>query len=151
MRKYALVLFLVLLCCLSACKKDARPQIPAALVGKWYLRQYKITASSNTFTDTPYTVRYSDTATNVYYQFNNDGTGLEKAPIDPNFVIIPPAGFTYRVSGNNITFSRITTVMMSTACTFEMPTSNTLIIRDNYSYTSAGIVVNNLQEITLSK
>jgi hypothetical protein len=77
MHKYALVLFVVLLCGLSACKADAKPQVPAALVGKWYLREFTTTASSNTFTDTPYTVRYSDTATNVYYKFNNDGTGVE--------------------------------------------------------------------------
>jgi hypothetical protein len=151
MHKYALVLFLVLLCGLSACKKDAKPQVPAALIGKWYLRQYKITASSNTFADTPYTVRYSDTATNVYYQFNNDGTGLEQTIADPNYVIGQPTGFTYHVSGNNITFSRITTVMMTTACSYEMPTSNTLIIHGNYSYTSPGGVVNNLQELTLTK
>ena len=151
MRRYALVLLLALLCGLSACKKDAKPQVPAALVGKWYLRQYKITASSNTFTDTPYTIRYSDTATNVYYQFHDDGTGVEQTIADPNYVTEPPVGFTYHVSGNSITFSRMTNVMMTTVCSYEIPTSNTLVIHGNYSYTSPGGVVNNLQEITLSR
>ena len=151
MYKYALVLFVVLLCGLSACKKDSKPPFPSALIGKWYLRQYKITASSSTFTDTPYTIRYSDTATNVFYQFNNDGTGVEQTIADPNYVTVPPTGFTYHVSGNNITFSRTTTIMLTTACSYEMPTSNTLIIHGSYSDTGPAGVINNLQEITLNK
>ena len=93
MRKAALVFFLILLGSLSGCKKDAKPQVPAALIGKWYLMQYTITASSNTFTDSLYTVRYPDTAKNVYYQFNSDGTGLVQTISDPNGLSLAPTGF----------------------------------------------------------
>jgi hypothetical protein len=136
---------------MAACKKDAKPQIPAGLIGKWYLRQVTTTSSSNAFSDTPYTIRYPDTATSVYYQFKNDGTGLERYAVDPNFVSIPPVGFTYHISGNNITFSQITAIMMGKTYSFGLPTSNSLILRTNYSYTAAGIVVNNVQEMTLGK
>ncbi len=136
---------------LSACKKEAKPQIPAVLIGKWYLRQYSITASTGASTDPPYITLFADTATYCYFQFNSDGTGLEQTSSDPNFINVPPLGFTYHVSGANINFSHNTTVMVATACTYEMPTSHSLIIRGNYSYPNPGGVVNNLQVITLNK
>ncbi|HEY9003356.1 MAG TPA: lipocalin family protein [Mucilaginibacter sp.] len=152
MNKVFGILFLVILMGnLVACKKDAKSQIPAALIGKWYVRQYTTTSSSNAFSDTPYTVRFSDTATNVYIQFKNDGTGLEEYSADPNFVSVPPLGFTYNISGNNITFSQITAIMMGKTYSFEMPTSNSLLLHINYSYTAAGMVINNVQEITLGR
>ena len=144
-------LSLILIGCLSGCKKDAKPQIPASLLGKWYIRQYTITASSNTFTDTPYTVHYSDTATNVYYQFNSDGTGFEQTSADPNFVTTSPVSFTYHVSGTNIIFSHNTPILMATICSFEMPTGNTLALHCQYSYNSPAGAVNNLQDVYLSK
>ena len=146
-----ILLLIVLTGSLAACKKESKSQIPAGLVGKWYLRQVTTTSSSNAVSDTPYTVTYPDTATNAYYQFNNDGTGLEQYSVDPNFVSIPPLGFTYHISGNNITFSKITAIMMGSTYSFEIPTNNTLLLRINYSYTAAGTVVNNVQEITLAR
>jgi hypothetical protein len=136
---------------LAACKKDTKSQVPAALIGKWYIRQYSITASTSASTDPPYVVSYGDTSTLVYYQFNNDGTGLEKTSNDPNFINIPATDFIYHVAGNDITFSHNSDIMIATNCTYEMPNSNTLIIRGNYSYPSAAGTVNNLQVLTLSK
>lgn len=147
----SIFLLIVLLGSQAACKKDAKSQIPPALIGTWYLRQYTTTSSSDAFADTPYTVSFPDTAKDAYYQFKNDGTGVEQFSTDPNFVSIPPVGFTYHISGNNITFSQITAIMMGHTYSFTMPTSNKLILRINYSYTQAGIVVNNVQEMTLSK
>ena len=147
---YSLSIIALLVFSLSACKKDAKPQIPASLVGKWYIRQYTITASSNTFTDAPYTVRYSDTATNAYYQFSSDGTGAEQTNTDPAIVSLA-TGFQFHVSGTNITFSNTSDILMMSSCSFEMPTSQTLIIHGTYSYTQGAYVINNLQEVFLSK
>ncbi|MBS1519546.1 MAG: lipocalin family protein [Bacteroidetes bacterium] len=152
MNKLFGILFLMILVGSQAsCKKENKSQIPVGLIGKWYVRQVTTTSSSNAFSDTPYTITYPDTATNTYYQFKNDGTGLEEYSADPNFVSVPPLGFTYQVSGNNITFSQITAIMMGKTYSFEIPTSNTLLLSINYSYTAAGTVVNNVQKITLGK
>jgi len=150
-RLYGILLLIVLMATQAGCKKDAKSQIPAGLIGKWYIRQITTTSSSNAFSDNPYTISYPDTATNDFFQFNNNGTGITPYSVDPNFVSVPPLSFTYRVSGNNITFSQITSIMMGSTYSFEIPTSNTLVLRDNYSYTAAGTVVNNVQEITLSR
>jgi len=144
-------LLIVLLGSQAACKKDAKSQIPNGMIGKWYFRQITTTSSSNAFSDNPYTISYPDTATNDYFQFNNNGTGVTPYSVDPNFVSVPPLGFTYQVSGNKITFSQITAIMMGHTYSFEMPTSNKLILRINYSYTQAGTVINNVQEITLAR
>ncbi|HTK21825.1 MAG TPA: lipocalin family protein [Mucilaginibacter sp.] len=136
---------------LVACKKEAKSEIPVGLIGTWYVRQYTTTSSSDAFSDTPYTVSFPDTAKDAYYQFKNDGTGREQYSVDPNFALIPPITFTYHISGNNITFSQITAIMMGHTYSFTMPTSNTLILHINYSYTQAGTLVNNVQEIILSK
>ena len=147
----AIFLSLVLIGCLSACKKDVKPQIPSSLIGKWYIRQDIITASLNGVTSAPYTYYSSDTATTVYYQFNNDGTGLEQTNFDPNFLSSPPISFNYKVSGTNIVFSHNTNVLMSTSCSFTMPTNNTLVIHGPYSYSDGGGTVNSLQDLYLSR
>jgi len=148
---FGILLLIVLLGSLAGCKKDAKPQIPPALIGTWYVRQVTTTSSSDAFSDTPYTINYPDTAKNLYYLFKNNGTGVTPYSVDPNFVSVPPLGFTYQVSGNKITFSQITAIMMGHTYSFEMPTSNKLILRINYSYTQAGTVINNVQEITLAR
>lgn len=151
-KTYYLILIALLAFSLSACKKDSKPQIPASLIGKWYIRQYTLTASSANHTGSPYTFFNSDTATNVYYQFNSDGTGVELTNFDSAFVIVPPTSFSYHVSGSNITFSYHPVILQAPTCSFEMPTSTTLIIRGTYSYKDGGgNTVNNLQEVFLSK
>src|SRR5437879_8546843 len=102
---YAIFLSIIFIGSLSACKKEAKPQIPAALVGKWYLRQYSITTSTVGVMGTPYITPYNDTSTYIYYQSNKDGTGIEQTSGDHNFVSVPATAFTYHVSGPNITFS----------------------------------------------
>lgn len=148
---YAIFLAIVFIGGFSACKKESKPQVPAALVGKWYLRQYSITASLAGVADPPYVTPYNDTSTYMFYQFNSDGTGLEQTSSDPNFILLAPTPFTYQVSGTNIIFSHNSTVMVATTSSYEITSGGKLIIRGNYSYPSAGGVVNNLQELTLSK
>ncbi len=148
---YSLSAIAFLVFSLSACKKDAKSQIPTSLLGKWYVRQYTLTASTSVDTGTPYTFFRSDTATNIYYQFNSDGTGVEQTNFDYAFVIVPPTSFTYHVSASNITFSNNSTILMAPTCSFEMPTSQILIIRSTYSYQQGAYVVNNLQEVFLSR
>ena len=145
----SIVAFLVF--SLSACKKDVQSKVPASLVGKWYIRQYTLTASTSISAGSPYTFFRSDTATNVYYQFKSDGTGIEQTNFDFAFVIVPPVSFNYNVSGSNITFSNNSTILMAPTCSFEMPTSTTLVIRSTYSYTQGNYIVNNLQEVYLSR
>jgi len=151
-KTYYLILIALLTVGLSACKKDSKPQIPASLIGKWYIRQYTLTGTTNNITGSPYTFFRSDTATSVYYQFNSNGTGIEQTNFDPAFVTIPPTGFNYHVSGSNIVFSPNSATLQSSTCSFEMPTSTTLIIRSNYSYSdNFGNVINNLQVLNLGK
>jgi len=149
---YSLSIIAFLAFSLSACKKDAKPQIPASLVGKWYIRQYTITTSTNNIAASPYMYFSSDTATNVYYQFDADGTGFENNNFDPNFISAPPTKFNYKISGSNITFSQSSATLESATCSFEIPTSTTLTIRSSYNYTdNFGNVMNSLQVLSLGR
>jgi len=149
---YSLSIIVFLVFSVSSCKKDAKSQMPVALLGKWYIRQYTITTTTNDIAGSPYVYFSSDTGTNVYYQFNGDGTGFENNNFDPAYISIPPAKFNYKVSGSNITFSQVSATLQSATCSFEIPTSTTLIIRSSYKYTdSFGNVINSLQVLNLDK
>ncbi|MFI5162936.1 MAG: hypothetical protein ACHQHN_16765 [Sphingobacteriales bacterium] len=153
MGKPVILLFSVLFICgISACKKDAKPKVPSSLIGEWYIRQYTITTTTNGSAASPFVYFRSDTATNVYYLFNGDGTGLEQLNFDPAFIKVPATGFSFRISGSNIVFSQNSTVLQSPTCSFEMPTSGTLVIRSTYSSTdNFGNVISTLQELNLGK
>ena len=105
MKKIGILFFSFLLIGgMQACKKEARPQVPAALLGKWSLRQYSITTTSNGVTGEPLVTAYNDTARYLYYQFDAEGSGLEQANAGPNF-LAAAGGFTFRIGGNMINFS----------------------------------------------
>jgi hypothetical protein len=153
MRKPAILLLSVLfIFSIAACKKDAKPKVPASLVGEWYVRQYTITTTTNNVTGSPFVYFHSDTAKNIYYLFNGDGTGLEQLNFDPAFINVPATRFNFQISGSNIVFSQASNVLQSPTCSFEMPASNTLVIRSSYNITdNFGNVINNLQVVNLSK
>jgi hypothetical protein len=153
MHKFSIFLLAVALCCLVySCKKDTKSNVPDSLIGEWYIKQYVITTTTNNVTASPNVIIHSDTSTNVYYQFNSNGTGFEQLNFDPNFVNIPAESFNFRISGSNIIFSHNSNLLQSTTCSFEIPTSKTLVIRSNYSSTdNFGNVINTLQELDLGK
>jgi hypothetical protein len=149
---YSLSIIAFVVFSLSACKKDAKPNVPASLVGEWYVRQYTITTTINNTVNAPYVYFQSDTAKFIYYQFNSDGTGLEQLNFNPVFASLPATRFNFRISGSNIIFSQSSNVLESPTCSFEMPDSNTLFIRSNNSYTDKfGNAVNVLDELDLSR
>ncbi|MDO3624721.1 lipocalin family protein [Mucilaginibacter sp. BT774] len=148
---FGILLLIVLLGSLAGCKKDAKSHISSALIGKWYLRQYNVRVSS---TDTGYHYyiesRFGDTSTYYFCQFNRDGTGVQRIYTEGSAYNISPTNFTYSVADNNITFSS-NWALHAKACSYEILSNDTLVIRSNFNYTYPGMAINSLQELKLTK
>lgn len=149
-RLCGILLLIILMSSQGACKKESGSHIPSALIGKWYLRQTNVTASSKVIgyyyhSDT----RFGDTS--IYYcQFNRDGAGVQKIYTSGIPYNISPTNFTYSVADTNITFSS-NWALQAKACSYEMPGNDTLTIRGYVNYTDHGMTTNSLQELKLTK
>jgi len=100
--KYILLIFTVLLLCLSACKtSNVKPQAKMTIVGKWFLNKHDLKlirdsvqvgfSSKTTFTD------------DDFAQYFDNGTGLISFTSNE-----PTAGlyrFTYKIDGTKLTVS----------------------------------------------
>jgi hypothetical protein len=132
----------------ASCKKEAKPQIPIAITGKWYVQQYTLTSlvngTSSTSTATP-TGWFTDSD---YYQLNANGSGIE-SHADPS---IGKQAFTFQVLNSNVFLSRPLTLLGKDTCSYSMPSSNQLILKTGYTETSTtGNVYKVTQEVDLSK
>lgn len=130
MNKYSafLLLTLIFTCCLTACKKDAKPQVPT-LQGKWYVKKNTLVQIDNGVTDTTLVTLYNDTS--AYFKFNNDGSGTGWTILDPNIFSTPDGhyNFNYKVTGQDIIFSQPSGFLITNTYSFSTPNANTLIIK----------------------
>ncbi len=145
---YSLSIIAFLAFGLSACKKDAKPQIPVAITGKWYVQKYTLSSLVNGTSPTSTTTPTGWFTDSDYYQLYANGSAIE-SHADPS---IGKQAFTFQVLNSNVFLSRPLTLLGKDTCTYSMPASNQLVLKTDYTELSTtGNVYKVTQEVDLSK
>jgi hypothetical protein len=145
---YPVSVICLLLIGFAACKKDAKPTVPVAMAGKWYVQKYIVTnyvnGSYESSTTTP-TGWFTDSD---YYQLYTNGSGIE-SQADPAFEKV---SFSFHVLNSIVFFSRPLRLLAKDTTSYNMPSGNQLILTDSYTQQSTtGNTYKTVEEVDLSK
>jgi hypothetical protein len=147
-RLYPLLLISFLCLAATACKKDAKPEIPVSITGKWQIQQYKLSSYVNGAASSSTATPNGWFTTADYYQLNPDGSAIE-SHADPSIGAI---AFSFQVSNSDVILSRALTLLPATTCTYSMPTSSSLILKqETNEQSTTGNTYKIIEEVDLSK
>jgi hypothetical protein len=145
---YPVPVICLLLTCFLACRKDAKPPVPVAIAGKWYVQQYKLTNYVNGSYESSTTTPGGWFTDSDYYQLYTDGSGIE-SQADP---AIGKTSFSFHVLNSSVFFSRPLRFLSSDTSVYSMPSGDQLILKDSYTQQSTtGNTYKTIEEVDLSK
>lgn len=150
-----LLLLVIFGFCLSACKKEAKPQqVSAPFLGKWYVRLSKMNTFSNGILVNSSTLNENDVIdTNAYCKFDADGTGYSETDLLAEYYGNKAFDkFSYQVSDSTMIFSAYNGLFGRDTCTFFVHKPDTLIMKANFaSYNNGDDQIKEITEVTLTK